>query len=222
MEALVIKHIPMAHSIAVQIWRRAPQAMDIEELKSLAYLGLVSAATRWYAYCERNEYDSGRVEFFTTYATRRMKGSIFDSLRSSDWATRSQRTKFKQLLEAGQEQGASEEELIFRTGLTSVEVRATLQSMDRRPVSIDADALDYAIESDVEQNANESVMLSVVVDTIRSLSDAQQCVLAMHYFAGQELQEVAKRMNITESKASHLHTDAVLMVHAALLEALIE
>jgi Sigma-70, region 4 len=45
-----------------------------------------------------------------------------------------------------------------------------------------------------------------------SCCTVQRVALAMHYHEELELQEIARRLGITESRASHLHTDAVLAV----------
>jgi RNA polymerase sigma factor for flagellar operon FliA len=213
---LIEDHIHLASIIATQVWRTAQHALEQDELVGLANEGLVKAANRWPEYCERNGFDPGRIEYFTPYATRTMKGAIFDALRASDWATRSQRTRAKLLQQAGQDQGLSEAELSARTGLSIEEIRSTTAGLARRPVSIDAEAIDYEAPHDVEGTAGELAILDVMVRTVSDLPEAQQAVLALHYYEGMELQAVAQRMGITESRASHLHTDAVLQVRAVL------
>jgi DNA-directed RNA polymerase specialized sigma subunit len=44
-------------------------------------------------------------------------------------------------------------------------------------------------------------------------------VLTLHYFKGLQLQQVAKAMGISESRASQLHARAVLAVHEQMITA---
>jgi RNA polymerase sigma factor for flagellar operon FliA len=213
---LVRQHHELAGSIAASIWRQAPHAMEREELRSIANLALVLAAQRWPTYCQERGYSPDRLEYFVPYATRRMRGAIIDTLRQADYATRSQRSRAKQLREAGSESGATEDELSDRTGMSRSDIRDTLGSLARRPVSLDVEDSDSHPVTSVEGDFFVSSVLQSVTSTVGSLSLPQQAVLALHYFAGMELKEVASVLDITESRASHLHTDAVLLVHSAM------
>jgi RNA polymerase sigma factor (sigma-70 family) len=78
--ALIENHMTIANLIAWDWARRLPRRIDIDELKSAAYMGLVDAATR---------YDSNYGEFMA-FARPRVNGSILDYLRSlGDWGTSS-------------------------------------------------------------------------------------------------------------------------------------
>lgn len=216
LEALIRDHLGIAHAIAAQIWRTAPNSLELDELKSIANYGLVTAATRWPTYCQENGFDPGRLEYFKPYATRRIRGAVFDSLRSSDWATRSMRAKAKQLQEAGQGEGVSERELAERTGLKISEVRATTSGMAARPVSLDADDLDLGAPVAVEDQASSNVLLGEFTRAVAALAFDQQVLIVLKYYEGLELRDVARAMGVTESRASHLHTTSVLAIYDVL------
>jgi len=65
-----------------------PETVDIDELYSAAYLGLVEAL---------NNYAQAKAATFDTYAERRIKGSILDALRKLDHLPRNVRTSLKKL-----------------------------------------------------------------------------------------------------------------------------
>lgn len=218
-EALVHEYLGLTQSLAQQQWQKAPHALELDEMRGIAYFGLVDAASRWRPFCEKNGHSPEALQFFKPYVVRRVTGALIDAIRSSDWATRSLRTRAKMLQAAGQEKGISESELAERTGLTVAEVRSTIRGMAQRPVSLEAEELDPAAPITVESTAFTTRVLDQVVDTVRSLSDEEQIVLTLHYFSGQQLQEVAKSMGVSESRASQLHARAVLAVHAAMLTA---
>lgn len=211
-------HMGLAQSLAKQKWRTAPHALDLEDMRAIAYYGLVMVAARWRDYCKENNFDPNALEFMKPFVVRRVNGALLDAIRSDDWATRSLRSRARQLQEAGlgQQRGLTYDELSNRTGLTVAEVRATQRGIAQRPTSLEAEEIDPTTDSDVESNAFAGALLTVVVDTIRSLDADQQAVVALHYHRGLQLRQVAHAMGITESRASQLHAKAVLAIHEAM------
>lgn len=216
---LVETHLGLAQSLAQQEWRKAPHALELDELRAIAYLALTWCADRWKPYCESRQFDPAALQYFKPFVVRRVKGAIIDAIRASDWATRNLRDRAKALQHAGADRGLSHEELAERTGLTVAKVRATVRDMAQRPVSLDAEDLDPGAAVDVESTVFTRTMLGQVVTIIRTLAPEQQTVIALHYHRGLQLQEVAQAMGITESRASQLHAKAVLTIHAAMREA---
>lgn len=225
-DTLVRNHIGLAKSIAVKQWKTAPYILEVDEMVSLAYLGLVDAANRWEKYCLKNGYDPNAVEYFKVYASRRILGTVRDSIRASDWATRTLRDKAKRLKLAGQDEGASPDEMAERSGLSLREVNKTIHRMSVKPVSLNQEMEngmeDARSPEDVESVAFERDMLFTAARVIRNLPQEQQVVLALHYYRTLEIRSVAKELGITESRASQLHTKAVLTVRDALRKAATE
>lgn len=75
-EKLVLQYLPLANKLAYQKKRALPDFIDIEELKSAAYMGLVEAASR---------YDPKVGAAFSTFAYPRIFGAICDYLRELGW-----------------------------------------------------------------------------------------------------------------------------------------
>lgn len=71
--ALILQFMPLANKLAYKKKRLLPKHIDIEELQSAAYLGLVEAASR---------FDDTKGVAFSTYAYPRIFGAINDYLRS--------------------------------------------------------------------------------------------------------------------------------------------
>jgi RNA polymerase sigma factor for flagellar operon FliA len=219
-DQLIMEYLGLSKALARQQYRTAPHALELDELTGIAYLALVSTARRWCRYCDEKGYDPEALQFFKPFVVQRVRGALIDAIRASDWATRSLRTRAKALQNAGQDKGVSEQELADRSGLTIKEVRSTIQDMSqRRPMSIEAEELDPMQGGGVESDAFTSSVLGTVVDTIRELEPEQQVVLTLHYFKGLQLQQVAKAMGISESRASNLHARGVLAVHEKMVEA---
>jgi RNA polymerase sigma factor FliA len=213
---LVQDNIGMAEAISVTVWKTAPHALDLDELRSLAYFGLTQAAARWRPYCDKNGYDSKAYNYFKVYASSRIRGAIFDSLRSNDHASRTLRGKSKLLKDAGQDNGASIVEMSERTGMSVSEVTKTMTRMAAKPVSLQAASIDCEDEHSLDGTIFEQDIRAAMVEAIKELPFEYQLVLAMHYYEEKELKVVAKELDITDARASHLHTRAVLAVREAM------
>jgi RNA polymerase sigma factor for flagellar operon FliA len=216
MVPLVEQYRPLAQTLAQKVWRTAPHALELDELRAIAQLGLVDAADRWYPYCADRGYSPEAVQFFRPFVIRRVHGALIDAMRASDWATRSLRSRARQLADAGAERGLTDHELARRTGLSVAEVRNTIRGMAARPVSLETEEIDPRSGQNVESTVAAQTILGHLVSAIRALSVDQQAVIALHYHRGLQLQQVASVMGITESRASQLHAKAVLTVHTAM------
>jgi RNA polymerase sigma factor for flagellar operon FliA len=217
-EALVFEHLELAQSLARQVYRTAPHALDLDDLRGIASLGLVWCAQRWKPYCAEKGHSPERLEYFRPFVVRRVRGALIDASRSADWATRSLRYRAKALQAAGQERGLSDVELAERSGMSVQEVRNTIRGMAQRPVSLEAEELDPEAAGSVESSIFTGTVLSAVTAVVAGLGKEEQVVLALHYFDGLQLQQVAGAMGISESRVSELHANAVLSVHAAMLD----
>lgn len=76
---LVEQYIPLANKLAFQKKKSLPRFIDIEDLRSAAYLGLVEAA---------NRFNPNLGICFSTFAYPRINGAIIDYLRDQGWMKR--------------------------------------------------------------------------------------------------------------------------------------
>jgi RNA polymerase sigma factor for flagellar operon FliA len=214
---LTAEIVPSARAEAYRVWQRAPHALEMGELESLALFGLASASARWPVYCEAKGHDPAAFEYFRAYALRRMRGAMLDHLRSQDWVPRSARTRAKALRDAGQDRGLSDAELAAATGMGIEEVRGTLAAVAARPVSMDAEPHDVAGEDDVAGQAVVSQVLAVMSGVIRKLGDHERMILVLRYYQGMTLADLAPYVGVTPDEASRLHQAAILEIHAEML-----
>jgi len=218
LQALVLQYERLAKSVAWKVWKTAPTQLELEELVGIANFGLVAAAARWPEYCKDHDYNPEHVQYFQHFATTRIKGAIYDTLRADDWVTRKVRTNSRALMKAGQESGASQAELAERTGLTRQEVTETLVAMTQAPVSLEVQEVDFSDpELAVESQLVTQQILNVCVEAVQRLSNEQQQVLVLKYYCGMSLDDIAAELETSRLKVSTLHIDAVLAVHAAML-----
>lgn len=228
-ERLVESLLPQARSEAWRRFSAAPQQLELDEMISLAYSGLMMAASRWPLYCQEHNFDSGcgqvpcvnpescGTRFFAAYALRRMRGNMLDAMRSSDWVTRSTRSRAKRLREAGQDLGKTEAQLAEATGMTARQVRDTLAGVARRPVSVDSEPLDVQDSDDVEGTAAVNLILDATVRACQQLPREGQIVMALHYHQGRDLKDIAEELGRSAAYIQGLHDDGLLAIHDAML-----
>jgi RNA polymerase sigma factor FliA len=219
LDEMVVAIRPQARSEAWKVWQRAPHALEMDELESLALSGLASAQARWITYCRQNDHDPEAYQFFAAYALRRMRGSMLDWLRAQDWVTRSDRTRAKALRAAGQDLGRSEEELAAATGMDLSEVRGTLAAVASRPVSIDAEPHDVAGMDDVEGQAVVNEVLTAMAGVLGALPDDVVLAVVLRYYHGHSDREIAPVLGVTPDEVARKRTAAILKVHDAMLKA---
>lgn len=224
------KHVGLARSIGIRRYNTATHALDRDEMISVAYWGLCDAARRWEKYCEGKGFDNQALNYFTTYAWQRIKGAVEDFIRQQDWATRSLRDRSKKLVEAGGE-GATRQELSNRTGMPLQEIHEVIAGMNRAPVSLTAfestgsndDNISYYTElvstDSVESTVEVNELLEVFGDAVAEMSGEAQVIIGLHYYKNMELKKIANVLDITEARASQIHTQACLQLLEVMKEA---
>src|ERR1700749_345629 len=97
-DELVRKNLPLVHYAVAEIAAKIPRHVSRDDLISAGMAGLAQAA--------RN-FDVARGISFDRYASTRIRGALLDELRSCDWASRSVRSRARQVQGAVEELQAS-------------------------------------------------------------------------------------------------------------------
>ena len=115
----VLKYAPLVKYVAGKVSMGMPQNIEFDDLVSYGIFGLLDAI---------NKFDPARGIKFNTYAMTRIRGAIFDELRSIDWIPRSIRQKAKQIeqviseLENKLGRTVEDEEIAKELGVSSEEL----------------------------------------------------------------------------------------------------
>lgn len=228
---LVTENIGLANFLARMMWERSKEVLDRDDLRSLAYQGLVGAAMRWRSYGIENGYSIESIDsakFFSVFARRRILGSIMDAMRDADHVQRSVRQAHKAVLRAGWGQGKTEEEIAIELGLSVRKIRQVLKAVENAPVSLEGGQTDDDAPHPYEAvNAIEDVESSAVVGTItesflgafEELPELQQCIVVMRFYLSMELQLIAAELGMGLTPVRDALGEAVLGLHAAMFTA---
>jgi RNA polymerase sigma factor for flagellar operon FliA len=81
-DALLKQYTPLVRRMAHYMIAKVPANVEVDDLIQMGMIGLADALTR---------YESGHGAQFETFATQRIRGSMIDELRDTDWLSRTSR-----------------------------------------------------------------------------------------------------------------------------------
>lgn len=223
-DRLIERYLPVVKYVAARVARRLPSHLQIDDLYSAGLFGFLGAI---------NDYDPEMGVEFSSYATPRIRGAIFDELRRLDWVPRTVRRKVRETeraIEALSGRLAREptDEEIATEFHTTVEAYRQLLADGVTIISLDAPMAHNAGGSSQRENVEDvdspnpllalaskerRAMLGRLIDR---LPDRERQVLALYYYEELTMREVGELLGVTESRVSQLHSSAILRLRAAL------
>lgn len=226
---IIREYAPLVKFIAQKIAMRLPANIELDDLLSAGVMGLMDAIEK---------YDPTRDNKFKTYAEFRIRGAILDELRAQDWIPRSMREKAKSIersfarLEQKLGRTVSEEEAAKDLGMDLEEFQKSLHqcksisllSLDEVGTYTNGDrkSLMGLLESSKATNPLVQIagaeLKTIVAKAIQELPEKQRMVLSLYYYEDLNLKEIGEVLEVTESRVSQLHTQAVLRLRAKLQE----
>lgn len=208
---LVQKYESKVRLIAGRLASNLPASVDVEDLVSVGFIGLMDAA---------DKFNPSHGVKFSTYAEFRIRGAILDELRSQDWVPHCARGKARSIetayhkLERESGRRPTEAEVGKEMGLS----RDRLQKLKNRVGSLTMVSLEDQEEPVVESSEATNPFISAlkrdqqsfIEHLLMSLSDEEKLVLRCYYLRGLNLKEISQIMALTESRISQIHTKAII------------
>ena len=173
-----------------------------------------------------DRFDKSRNVSFSTYAERRIKGAILDSLRNLDFLPRNVRTRLKALDAAVNELSGKlgrkptvqeiienteySEEDIYR--LMGLQENEKMLSLDETVGDSEAASLvDFVRSTGLtpEDEVMKNNLTERMAEEIDKLSEKERQVVTLYYYEELTMKEVAEVLDITESRVSQIHTSAM-------------
>lgn len=226
-DEIIVEYAPLIRFIAQKIASRLPSNIELDDLISCGVIGLMDAIQK---------FDPTRDNKFKTYAEFRIRGAILDELRAQDWVPRSVREKSKLVertyakLEAELGRPATDEEMCQElkidqdefhdllnkaksVALVNIDDSTTLNRGDKKFMAT-------LMEGDRASNPFSAVsyknMRDKIKESIMGLPEKQRLVLSLYYYEDLNLKEIGQVLDVTESRVSQLHTQAVLRLKSKL------
>jgi len=197
LEILLENHHPLVKSIVDRMKRQLPARIEIEDLYSVGVTGLVAAALN---------FRETKNKSFIPYASIKIRGAVLDELRRMDWMSRSGRSKAKQLgtliSRIEQEQGYA---AVRPIEVISLDVSEEWDESGHSLHEIIPDETGISAFERLERKE----LTELIAERIKQLPDVPKRVLAMYYYDGMKLADIALAFGLTESRICQIHTQAV-------------
>jgi RNA polymerase sigma factor for flagellar operon FliA len=226
-DEIIIEYAPLVKYIAQKIASRLPSNIELDDLISCGVIGLMDAIEK---------FDPSRDNKFKTYAEFRIRGAILDELRAQDWVPRSIREKAKTVerayskLEANLGRPATDEEMCSELGMNQEEFHDLLnKAKSISLLNIDDSASfnkgDKKLISEVMEDhralnpyttVSQKDSREKIKEGIMTLPEKQRLVLSLYYYEDLNLKEIGQVLDVTESRVSQLHTQAIIKLKTKL------
>jgi RNA polymerase sigma factor for flagellar operon FliA len=220
-EELIMKHLNLVRYAAGRIMILLPKYIDKEDLESYGIIGLIEAV---------ENFDYQRGVSFSTFALPRIKGEIYDFLRSRDWLPTNMRRELKELesqrenFKAKNGREPTSEELAELTDIREDRIKTIeqhKQMSDWLSLSQEYDGVELIdllasdLKSAVEHMAHKEAV-SVLAEKIDSLSEQEKLVVSLYYYEELTQVEIAEIMDLSSARISQIHARAVRRLRAML------
>jgi len=227
-DAFIEQYAPLVKYVAGKVAMGMPHNVEFDDLVGFGVFGLFDAIEK---------FDPGKHVKFKTYAVTRIRGAIFDELRSIDWVPRSVRQKSREIeeavrhLEANLGRAATDVEIADEMGMTTSEFQKTMLKVsgtsilslndmwysgeDNDKVSI-VDSIESPESMNPDMIVEKDEIKRVIVQAIQELPEKEKKVLVLYYYEDLTLKEIGKVLEVTESRISQLHTKAIMRLRAKL------
>ena len=212
------RYLPLVRRTAMKLARKLPTTITVADLVSYGWVGLLEAFER-----ARPDMDA---QEFEAYALYRIRGAALDHLRSLDPASRGARAQSRAIARSIQTltkrltRPPEEEEIAAELSMTVDAYRAALDEVGKAGMArlemldLDEVQVEGATESP-DDGAGKKELANAVTQAIEELPVRLQQVLALYYSEGHTLREVGIVLDVTESRACQLHTEAIHRLRAA-------
>ena len=220
MQQMVERHAPLVKRIAYHLLARLPASVQADDLIQSGMIGLIEAA---------KNFDGSKGASFETFAGIRIRGAMLDEMRRGDWTPRSVHRNARLIADT-----IAELEAILGRDVKDTEVAEKLDiSLDEyhhmlgdissgriigiEDLGVSQDVLVTSDDTDTdhlyEASANEAFQ-QALASTISNLPEREALVLSLYYNDELNLKEIGAVLNVSESRISQIHSQALVRLKA--------
>jgi RNA polymerase sigma factor FliA len=209
---------------AEKIHVKLPDEVELSDLMSAGIFGLMDAIAA---------FDPDRGVNFETYCAPRIRGMILDELRSMDWVPRLVRSRAHKLENASRQLEAelgripTNEEIARRLRVSMNEFEKMVKdasavglvSLSRKWFETDSNKDVREIDA-VEAKGVDPLRHAQAEDLkefmTKGLSRAEKLILILYYFEEMTMAEIAKHLDLSESRVSRMHSTVLANLRASI------
>lgn len=208
-DQLIAQYRPYVRNIVGKIIKNLSRDIDFDDLIGYGELGLIEAADR---------FDPKFNVNFMTFAYYRIRGAVYDGLRSMGWISRSHYAKLRYeeranaYLSSVHDRNATSAPSSLQDEITQIgDVISNLASIFI--TSLDANEHLQIENEDPGSNPHNQIELEqarrVIQEALLKLPEQERTLLQYYYYQDMTLQEAGEALGLSKSWASRLHARAV-------------
>jgi len=211
---LVLKYLPLVRSIAFSLKKHLPSTVDVRDLIGHGIIGLLKALERLDA--QKNP---------ESYLKIRIRGAMYDYLRSLDFGSRKVREKERKIKEAMRElqeelgREPTDEEVARRLGKDVEDLKEDLSKISFSYIlsledlfSEEKRSYEEVLRSKgvgVEEETIRKDLIEKLRDAIDRLSEREKLVIQLIFYEELPLREVARVLGCSVSRVSQIKGTAI-------------
>jgi len=182
---LVEDNIELAHSVVNRVFGRSniPSHVREDDLRAWGYHGLLDAAIK---------FDFNRGIKFSTYATRRVEGAIYDGMREADPISRQMRSKIK-------------------AGVMPRIEHIPLDEPTAKGCTLEDALVCDGVSAERAQSLEDSARFA-----LSRIPASLRVVVNMYFFKRLSMSEIGDKLRVSESRASQILKSAILEMRSHL------
>jgi RNA polymerase sigma factor FliA len=224
---IVAEYLPYVNRIVNRIATHLPPTVEVNDLVNVGIIGLIQAIER---------YDPSRDNKFMTYAVFRIKGAVLSELRSRDFLGRTTRKKIRSLekayLKLEQKLGreVKDEEVAEELNMDldqfyQVKRMSSISFISFEEIGYTSreEKEDFIGNLLINRENDDALSMATIKEIkvslarhIEQLPEKEKLVVSMYYSDELTMKEIGQVLDITESRVSQIHSQAVLRLRAKL------
>lgn len=219
---LVKQYLPLLKSIVCRMLLSFPENIDRENIYTIGLLGLISAS---------QTYKQSGTNQFATYASIRIRGTLIDELRRMDWLPRSLRLRIRKIQDQVEQlknkfgPNLSQEEICNYLHITPQEY-SKIQHYSKPVAYIPLDVVPQKATEEDEIYSLQDILADLNQENSRDVAERKeihralriylqelpretQQIFALYYIEGLRLIEIARALQISESRICQIHAQGI-------------
>jgi len=227
-QRLVMQYAPLVRRVARTLPLEIPGLLEFEDAVGYGTCGLVEAVRR---------YDPTKGTNFHAYAVQRIRGAMIDAFRRMDRLSRTMRQKARDVQRAQSElesllgRTPTESETAEHMGVSVQRFRETASQARWVTVSLDrllerdddGDSFPAAemptAEGDLDftRTFEEKELYEDLARSVAQLPERERLVISLYYVERLTMRDIAAVLQVSETRVSQLHAQAVKRLRRSLL-----
>lgn len=217
---IVLRYLELVRVIAVSLRNIYSKYASVDDIINEGVIALIGAI---------DTFDPDKNVKFETYANLKVKGAIIDYVRKQDWVPRQVRRFGKDMEAAYNElystldRRPSNEEIAEHMGITK-ERLAKGMAEAAGAITLSFEELLYEDNFNVEgSDGADSEMYkkelkTVIAEAIDNLKPKEKQVVTLYYYEKLKFSDIAKVLEVSESRVCQIHSKAILILKHSLQE----